>query len=104
MTPTPTATAYEQHFISGILTGLIDRVTKLEKEIAELKSKEELHPAKSWEVDKKLLLSIDGERWHKGYFSHFKDGLFYTFAYGRTSWTQSGVTGYKYAKPAEENK
>ncbi len=62
----------------------------------------EPHPAESWEVDKKILISVDEERWHKGYFSHFKNGLFYTFAYGKTSWTQQGVIGYKYAKPVEE--
>lgn len=62
----------------------------------------EPHPAESWEVDKKILVSVDEERWHKAYFSHFKNGLFYTFAYGKTSWTQQGVIGYKYAKPAEE--
>ena len=62
----------------------------------------EPHPAESWEVDKKILVSVDEERWHKAYFSHFENGLFYTFAYGKTSWTQSVVVGYKYAKPAEE--
>ena len=54
-------------------------------------------------MDKPILVSDDEERWHKRYFSCLAKGIVYVFDHGRTQWNQSGVVGYKYAKPAEEN-
>lgn len=52
-------------------------------------------------VDTKVLVSDDGERWDKGYFKQYKDGVFYCFSDGRTSWTSIFNKGYKYCKLAE---
>ena len=67
----------------------------------------EPHPAESWEVDKKILVSKNGVEWVNAYFSSYKEGKVHVRAYGATSWTTKTnqsikeVT-WKYAKPAEE--
>ena len=52
-------------------------------------------------VDTKVLVSNDGERWDKAYFKQYKDGIFYCFSDGRTSWTSIFSKEYKYCKLAE---
>ena len=64
----------------------------------------EPHPAESWEVDKKILVSNDEYVWYKKYFAKFENGTIFAWAYGQTSWSGSfnELTEYKYAKSAEE--
>ena len=52
-------------------------------------------------VDTKVLVSDDGENWHKGYFKQYKNGVFCCFSDGRTSWTSIFNKEYKYCKLAE---
>lgn len=56
-------------------------------------------------VDTKVLVrdSKDGE-WRKRYFSEYKDGRFYTFDMGGTSWSASNKTSWRECKLAEEPK
>ena len=69
----------------------------------------EPHPAESWEVDKKILVSDDGEIWANRHFSKFENGAVYTWPSGLTSWSNANIfpsyeeeIPWKYAKPAEE--
>jgi len=69
----------------------------------------EPHPAESWEVDKKILVSDDGQIWAKRHFSKFENGAVYTWPSGLTSWSNTSVfpsfeddMAWKFAKPAEE--
>ena len=57
--------------------------------------------------DQPVLVSDDGEngqdrRWHRRYYSHYKDGNHYVFSNGKTSWSQDGQSVFKYIKHAEE--
>ena len=52
--------------------------------------------------DQKVLVSFDGEVWHRRYYSHYKDGNHYVFSNGATSWSQGGHSNFNYIKPAEE--
>ena len=52
-------------------------------------------------VDTRVLVSNDNKRWEKAYFKEHKDGVFYCFSDGRTSWTSIFNKGYKYCKLAE---
>lgn len=56
-------------------------------------------------VDTKVLVrnSKDGE-WRRRYFSEYKDGRFYTFDMGGTSWSASNKTSWRECKLAEEPK
>ena len=64
----------------------------------------ELHPAESWELDKKILVSNDGIDWFKRHFAKYENGQFYVWDIGGTSWTSQDddCFEWKYAKPAEE--
>jgi len=62
----------------------------------------EPHPAESWEVDKKILVSDDQINWYKKYFAKFENGYFYAWYDGRSSWNEKKAASWKYAKPAEE--
>lgn len=52
--------------------------------------------------DQKVLVSFDGEVWHRRYYSHYKDGNHYVFPNGGTSWSGERVIEFNYIKPAEE--
>ena len=70
-------------------------------------NEEYVEPSIDWrkvEVDTKVLVSADGENWHKGYFKCYENGMIITFAYGATSWstTDGCDTWWTYAKLAEE--
>ena len=54
------------------------------------------------EVDTPLLVRnyINGE-WSKRYFAKYEDGKVYTWINGRTSWNETGIYAWKYAKLAE---
>ena len=56
-------------------------------------------------VNTKVLVrdSKDGE-WYKRYFAEYKDGMFYAFYNGGTSWSMSGKTSWREYKLAEEPK
>ncbi len=88
---------------------LLKKIYKLEKEIAELESNEFLeeapHPAESWKVDKKILVSSNGIDWFHRHFALYKNGKFLVWDGGGTSWTATYKTcvEWTYAKPAEEN-
>ena len=43
---------------------------------------------------------INGE-WSKRYFAKYEDGKVYTWINGRTSWNETGIYAWKYAKLAE---
>ena len=62
----------------------------------------EPHPAESWEVDKKILVSDDQIYWYKKYFAKFENGYFYAWYDGRSSWNEKKAASWKFAKPAEE--
>lgn len=65
----------------------------------------EPHPAESWEVDKKILVSSNGIDWFKRHFAKYENGQFYVWNIGGTSWTaqDNNCFEWKFAKPAEEN-
>lgn len=53
-------------------------------------------------VDTKVLVSDDEEVWHKEYFSHISNTIFYTFD-GGTSWNNKENTiGWAYCKLAQD--
>ena len=54
-------------------------------------------------VDTPLLVRnyINGE-WSKRYFAKYEDGKVYAWLNGRTSWNETGVYAWKYAKLAED--
>lgn len=54
------------------------------------------------EVDTPLLVRnyINGE-WSKRYFAKYEDGKIYTWINGRTSWNETGIYAWNYAKLAE---
>ena len=64
----------------------------------------EPHPAESWEVDKKILVSSNGIDWFKRHFAKYENGQFYVWNIGGTSWTaqDNNCFEWKFAKPAEE--
>lgn len=55
------------------------------------------------EVDTKVLVSDDGEDWHKRHFARYEEGMVYVWGYGGTSWTTSPMEVWEYAKLAEED-
>ena len=69
----------------------------------------EPHPAENWEVDKKILVSDDGEEWKKAHFAKYLNGVILAWEDGKTSWTDNWSEiadrkiEWKFAKPAEEN-
>jgi hypothetical protein len=56
------------------------------------------------EVDTKILVSFDNEKWYKRYFAKFEDGKIYTFANGTTSFSYNyrELVPWKYAKLYKE--
>ena len=55
-------------------------------------------------VDTKVLVSDDGEKWHKRHFARYEEGIVYVWNYGGTSWTTTGlIETWEYAKLAEED-
>ena len=54
------------------------------------------------EVDTKVLVSDDGEEWHKRHFARYEEGIVYVWGYGATSWTTRITPCCPYAKLAEE--
>ena len=54
-------------------------------------------------VDTKILVSDDGEIWHKRYFASYEDGRVYVWYGGGTSWSNNLTSPYNYAKLAEED-
>lgn len=58
------------------------------------------------EVDTKILVSIDNEKWYKRYFAKFEDGKIYTFANGTTSFSYNyrELVQWEYAKLYKEEK
>ena len=56
-------------------------------------------------VDTKMLVSNDGENWHKRYFAKYEVGEVYCFSFGATSFSNdniSYVAPWKYVKLYEE--
>ena len=61
-------------------------------------------PTADWskvEVDTKVLVSDDGEEWHKRHFARYEEGIVYVWGYGDTSWTTDLMEAWEYAKLAE---
>lgn len=58
------------------------------------------------EVDTKILVSFDNEKWYKRYFAKFEDGKIYTFANGTTSFSYNyrELVPWQYAKLYKEEK
>ncbi len=54
-------------------------------------------------VDTKVLVSDDGEEWHKRHFARYEDGEVCVWYGGGTSWNSSLTSSYQYAKLAEED-
>ena len=55
-------------------------------------------------VDTKVLVRNSMGEWYKRYFAEYKDGIFYTFNNGGTSWSISGKTSWEECKLTEEPK
>ena len=53
------------------------------------------------EVDTKILVSQDGDRWLKGHFAKYEDDEVCAWGKGQTSWTSTIQIAWKYAKLAE---
>lgn len=68
----------------------------------------EPHPAESWEVDKKILVSDNNYTWKKAHFAKYLNGVILAWEDGKTSWTDNWSEiadrkiEWKFAKPAEE--
>ena len=63
-------------------------------------------PSVDWskvETDTKVLVSDDGEEWHKRHFAKYEEGIVYVWAYGDTSWTTDLMEAWECAKLAEED-
>ena len=54
-------------------------------------------------VDTKVLVSDDGEEWHKRYFAKYENGMVYCWNNGATSWTTNLMEVWEYTKLAEED-
>ena len=52
-------------------------------------------------VDTKILVSDDGEIWHRAYFARYEKGIIYCWENGATSWTTRITNNWNYAKLAE---
>lgn len=52
-------------------------------------------------VDTKVLVSDDGEEWHKRHFAKYEESIVYVWGYGDTSWTTDLMEAWEYAKLAE---
>ena len=55
------------------------------------------------EVDTKVLVSDDGEEWHKRHFARYEEGIVYVWNYGGTSWTTDLMEAWECSKLAEED-
>ena len=57
-------------------------------------------------IDTKILVSGNGTEWFRRHFAKYKNGYVYAFCNGVTSWSTEdyGITFWKYAKLAEEEK
>ena len=57
------------------------------------------------DVDTKILVSFDNEKWYKRYFAKFEDGKIYTFANGTTSFSYNyrELVPWNYAKLYKED-
>ena len=53
-------------------------------------------------VDTKVLVSDSGNHWSKRYFAKRKDGRYYTWYQGATSWSAYRMETWDYAKLAED--
>lgn len=63
-------------------------------------------PAVDWSkvaVDTRVLVSDDGEEWHKRHFAKYEESIVYVWGYGDTSWTTDLMEAWEYAKLAEED-
>lgn len=61
-------------------------------------------PSVDWSkvaVDTKVLVSNTGDYWSKRYFAKSKDGRYYTWYKGATSWSNDRMEAWDYAKLAE---
>lgn len=54
-------------------------------------------------IDTKVLVSNSGNYWCKRYFAKRKDGKYYTWYQGATSWSNDRMEAWDYAKLAEED-
>lgn len=54
-------------------------------------------------VDTRVLVSDDGEEWHKRHFAKYEESIVYVWGYGDTSWTTDLMEAWEYAKLAEED-
>ena len=53
------------------------------------------------EVDTPILARNDGDKWFRRYFAKYEDGIVYAWNCGCTSWSETVMTPWKYAKLAE---
>lgn len=53
------------------------------------------------EVDTPILVGDYNKNWYKRYFAKYENGKVYAWANGRTSWNESVVNSFEYAKLAE---
>ena len=67
--------------------------------------KEPEEPEVDWnnvEVDTPILVrDYEGQEWARRYFAKYENKTIYAWDSGRTSWSEDGVTEWKYAKLAE---
>lgn len=67
--------------------------------------KEPKEPETDWskvEVDTPILVrDVEDEEWNKQHFAEYKSGVVYTWRAGKTSWSESYMAGWEYAKLAE---
>ena len=64
----------------------------------------DFEPVVNWsqiKVDTKLLVSEDSIVWHKRHFAKYIDDTVYAFNSGRTSWSETDVSSWKYVKLEE---
>ena len=98
--------------IARIIDGRIDRMTWVDGGLYHPESMwshwceqpEILHPAESWPVDAKVLVgSLSNSARYKRHFKEYRDGLFYVFSDGLSSWTSPLRYDYfPYARLAED--
>ena len=64
----------------------------------------DFEPVANWsqiKVDTKLLVSADDIVWYKRHFAKYIDNTVYAFNNGRTSWSETNVSSWKYVKLEE---
>lgn len=85
---------------------IVDKGNEYNKTLKAIKEVMDYEIPTDWtkiDVDTPILVSIDGNKWHKRYFAKYDDDIIYAFNDGRTSWTAlpQDYIDWKYVKLAE---